>query len=105
MSKLSADLIKAVHTVEDKYGRTSNAPDGCPELEACHSIVLKMTGSPEGDVRHQVVMIRRLLEKELTHEAIALELGLSLGTVNKRVRQIQLFAPIGVGEGHEFTGN
>lgn len=105
MSKLSAELIQAVHVVEEKYGSTSKAPYGCPELEACHNIVVKMTGSPEGDIRHQVIMIRRLMEKEMTHEAIALELGMSLGMVDKRIRQIKLFAPIGVGEGHEFTGN
>lgn len=105
MSKLSAELIQAVHIVEEKYGSTSKAPYGCPELQACHQIVLKMTGNPEGDVRHQVVMIRRLMEKELTHETIALELGLSLATVNKRIRQIQLFAPIKAGEDHGFTGN
>ncbi|MCC6101792.1 MAG: hypothetical protein LIV28_09700 [Lactobacillus sp.] len=99
MSKLSADLIKAVHTVEDKYGRTSNAPYGCPELQACHQIVLKMAGSPEGDVHRQIIVIRRLMKRELTHEAIALKLGLSLSTVNKRIRQI------GAGEGHEIAGN
>nr|DAP86732.1 MAG TPA: Protein of unknown function (DUF1492) [Caudoviricetes sp.] len=72
MSKLSADLIQAVHAVEAKYGSTSKAP---------------------------YIVIRRLMKRELTHEAIALKLGLSLSTVNKRIRQI------GAGEGHEIAGN
>ncbi|MCT2899671.1 hypothetical protein EFM54_11925 [Lentilactobacillus buchneri] len=99
MTKLSTQLIEAVHAVEAKYGRTSNAPDNCPELRACHQIVLKMAGSPEGDVHRQMIVIRRLMKRKLTHEAIALKVGLSLSTVNKRIRQI------GAGEGHEIAEN
>lgn len=94
MSKLSADLIRAVHLVEEKYGSVRQAPNKCPELQVCHQIVSRMPfrriDKEKDEIRRE---IRDLFNAGYTRYEAATMVGVSYNTVSEIIRNSD-FSPI-----------
>lgn len=94
MSKLSAELIQAVHAVEEKYGSTSKAPYGCPELQACHQIVNRMPNRRINDERKELMReIRDLFNAGYSRYETATMVGMPYYMVCEIIRNSD-FSPI-----------